>query len=131
MINNKFIHVFLRNPLRTYNKAKKVFKKPKLKFKFSPAYYSHSLIAIVATDIGWKDKFDTPRFEIDPYIWIHFWKWDLMWYWEADDQYWEQLLWYVYYTQGLPYIFKARNTWPWEDMEGNSTWEDKYLKHEI
>ncbi len=47
-------------------------------------------------------------------------------------------LWYLYYsgtiTQGLskvPNIEIARKNWPWQDMQRNSTWENKYLKDEI
>ena len=44
------------------------------------------------------------------------------------------VLWYLYYSktisQGLndePDIQKAKKSWPWQDMKGNSTWTDEFL----
>jgi hypothetical protein len=98
-------------------------------------------------DVGWKDKYDTPRFEYPPYIWIHIYKWNWVWYWDFSksfglanpkeyiDEYWEQALWYLYYyntySQGLldkPNIEKAKENWPWQDCETKkSSWNNKFL----
>lgn len=102
-------------------------------------YNYHHLF--VTSDVQWKDKYDTPRYEGPPYIGINLFKYSLIFYWEPYihqwddlDQYWEQALWYLYYTntisQGLndkPDIQKAKESWPWQDMQGNSTWSDKFL----
>jgi hypothetical protein len=143
----KWIYISISNPKKTMNKVREVFKPLKCKFKFrvnnwypvlwcsKPAY-----IQIMSYDVQWKDKYDTPRYEYPPAIWIHLFKWNFIWYWtiEHDEQYWEQALWYLYYsgtiTQELgkvPNIEIARKNWPWIGMDGNSTWEDKYLKDEI
>ena len=152
----KWIYLSISNPKKTINKLKGIFKPLKCYFKFSvnkwtpypvlwvskPAY-----IHIMSSDVGWKDKDDTPRFEYPPYIWIHIYKWNLVWYWDLPDSigyipetdhiddYWEQALWYLYYTntisQGLldkPNIEKAKESWPWEYYKTKkSTWNNKFL----
>lgn len=143
-----WIYLYLINPLTTYKKAKGVFKPLQLYFRcgknINPdGWYSKpAFLQIVTKDVSWKDKYDTPRFESSPCIWIHFYKYDLIWYWGLpthqyleQDEYWEQLLWYVYYyntySQGLldkPDINKARESWPWTYYKSEkSTWNDKYL----
>lgn len=97
-------------------------------------------ITIRSCDVGWKDKYDTPRYEQPPYIWIHIFGINFIIYWVLVDSkletsdYWEQALWYLYYyntySQGLldePNIVIARKSWPWHDMEGNNTWNDKFF----
>lgn len=152
----KWIYLSLENPLKTMKKLKGVFKPLKLYFRFTKDIYAPypvlwvsepSYIQIMFHDVGWKDKYDTPRFEYHPYIWIHIYKWNFVWYWDFSksfglanpkeyiDEYWEQALWYLYYyntySQGLldkPNIEKAKESWPWQDYETKkSTWSDKFL----
>jgi hypothetical protein len=151
----KWIYLSISNPKKTINKLKGIFKPLKCYFKFDvnkwtpypvlwvskPAY-----IHIMFHDVTWKDKFDTPRYEVPPYIWIHLFKWNFLWYWNLPDtieynlksdyidDYWEQALWYLYYyntySQGLldePNIEKARESWPWQDTHNNSSWNNKFL----
>ena len=95
----------------------------------------------------WKDKYDTPRYEVPPYIWIHLYKLNLVWYWDLSphqykeiDDYWEQALWYLFYYEdnyldnnskdnlNAPDINKARENWPWRDYKTKlSSWNDKFL----
>ena len=148
-INLKYLYVDIVNPKKTMNKLKGIFKPLKCCFKHGKNLStSHllwvskpHLIQIVIHDVGWKDKYDTPRFECSPYIWIHIFKWDLIWCWSLplhqkhrEDEYWEQALWYLYYnktiSQGLnnyPDIKVAKESWLWQDMNGNSTWTDEFL----
>jgi len=150
------IYIDISNPKKTMNKLKGIFKPLKLYFRFTKDIYAPypvlwvsepSYIQIMFHDVGWKDKYDTPRFEYHPYIWIHIYKWNFVWYWDFPksfrlanpkkyiDEYWEQALWYLYYyntySQGLldkPNIEKARENWPWQDCETKkSTWNDKFL----
>jgi hypothetical protein len=145
----KYLYIDISNPKKTMNKLKGVFKPLKLYFRFTidkwapyPVLWvsKPSYIQIMFEDIGWKDKYDTPRFEYHSYIWIHIHKWNFVWYWDLPlhesyiDEYWEQALWYLYYTntisQGLinkPNIEKAKESWPWLDRHGNSTWNNKFL----
>jgi hypothetical protein len=149
----KYLYIDIKNPKKTINKLKGIFKPLKCYFKFDvrtpypvlwvskPAY-----IHIMFHDVTWKDKFDTPRYEVPPYIWIHLFKLNFLWYWNLPDtieynlksdyidDYWEQALWYLYYyntySQGLldePNIEKARESWPWQDTHNNSSWNNKFL----
>ena len=152
----KFLYISIVNPKKTINKLKEIFKPLKLYFRFTKSIYAPypvfwvskpAYIQIMSQDIGWKDKYDSPRFEHHPYIWIHIYKWNFVWYWDLPDsigynlkidyieEYWEQALWYLYYyntySQGLldkPDIEKAKESWPWEDYKTKkSSWNDKFL----
>lgn len=146
----KYLYIDISNPKKTMNKLKGIFKPLKRYFRSEQGLYAPypvlwvsepHFIQIMFHDVGWKDKYDTPRFEYPPYIWIHIYKWNWVWYWslplhqvDKDDEYWEQALWYLYYTntisQGLinkPDIQKAKESWPWQDMRGNSNWTDEFL----
>lgn len=145
-----WINIYIRNPFKTMKKLKGVFIPLKRYFKFctdekfwSPFIYcpKPEKILIITSDVGWKDKWYTPRYEEPPYIWIHLFKYNWIWYWELPnekymDDYWEQALWYLYYAsynkkkKGYDEldINKARETWPWVDYETKqSNWNDKFL----
>jgi len=144
----KYLYISISNPKKTLNKLKGVFKPLKCYFKFSDKNWNPVLwcsnpswIQIVAQDVGWKNKYDTPRYEYVPYVWIHIFKWNFIWYWDmlphqtmeiAD--YWEQALWYLYFYDNTSYgcdkpnIEKARESWPWIDsITKQSTWTNKFL----
>lgn len=82
-------------------------------------------------ELGWKDKFGTPRFEWSPSFQIYFFKWQFCIWWNApeikdEDAYWEMILWYLHYSNKD--IVKAENTWEWRDYNTNkSTWNKEYL----
>ena len=93
-----------------------------------------ALIHIVSRDVMWKDKYETPRHEDSPYIWIHLFGYDFLWYWTIrevvkdgfDMDYWEQALWYLYYSNSD--LKKAEETWPWTQYNSDeSTWDKNYL----
>lgn len=121
---NQWFSVCIEHPLKTWKKAKKYFKKPKTTIHFfsNPIYncpyasynYIAKIIDIRVFDIGWKDKFSTPRHERSPYVWICFFKrfgfsinWHIYYYNEfgekqcGDIYYWEYLLDYIYYNKNL------------------------------
>lgn len=87
-------------------------------------------IAFYKVRLGWKDKFSSPRFEWAPTLGVIFFNWQLHIYLESPgdfDNYWEQILWTEFYSDGC--IKKAKKTWPWRDHETNkSSWDNKYLK---
>ena len=147
----KWIYLSISNPKRTMNKLKGIFKPLKCYFKMDknawapdpvlwvsrPAY-----IHIMSSDVGWKDKNDTPRFEYPPYIWIRIFKINLLWYWDLPlhqkgiltEDYWEQALWYLYYYGNISYkcskpnINKAKESWPWQNYKTKeSSWSDEFL----
>lgn len=136
------MYCYLKNPFKTIYKVRKVFKFPKFRFKccINPIcrpfiWCNPNKIMFVSKDLGWKDKYDTPRYEEPPYVWIKIYKFELILWFEEDPDYWEQILWYLYYygndTQyrnSKPDIKVAKNSWPWETTNGISTWNDKYLR---
>ena len=76
----KWIYISLENPLKTIKKLKGIFKPLKRYFRYSFKEWDYSpvlwcsrpaYIHIMSVDVGWKDKFDTPRYEYPPAIWIH------------------------------------------------------------
>ena len=145
-----WIYIFITNPFKTMNKLKGVFKPLKCYFKVTTDWRTipitwcsrPSYISIIFEDVGWKDKWSTPRYEDPPYIWIHLFGLNFLWYWTLPphqwkdvDDYWEQALWYLYYYKNIsqgrldaPNIDKARESWPWQDYETKkSSWNDKFL----
>lgn len=102
----------------------------------SPGYRGR-ILGVNACGVGWKDKYETPRFESSPHIFITlfgiiginiFWGYRYNWHeeerWDISD-YWEQALWCIYYCDGD--LDKGRKTWPWSS-NGISTWDEKYVK---
>jgi len=101
------------------------------------------LLSIVIRDVQWKDKWYTPRHEENPFISIAlFKKFFFNWEWRLNkefswdnDNYWEQALWYLYYAsynkekKGYDEldINRAKETYPWTDMNNKSIWEDKFI----
>lgn len=85
--------------------------------------------SIGAYGLGWKDKWNSPRFEWCPAFYIFFFKWQFIITWTApdgdSDRYYEVILQYLYYQDKD--IEKTRKNWGWVDSEGRSTWEEKYL----
>ena len=147
-IFKNWIYINLTNPFRTMNKLKGVFKPLKCYFRFGQPnkwYSKPALIHIVSQDVGWKDKYNSPRFEGCPYIWIHIWKLNLYWFWglhqfqfSKDEDYWEQALWYLHYYGNTSYgsdkpdIRKARESWAWtiwneKKNDWTDSWNDKFL----
>lgn len=125
----------IANPLKTWWSARKIFNRPKISYYFGkwisglPVYKGNIPypIGIFSYDLLWKDKYDTPRYEYPPAINIVFFrKYQLLIWLEQDVKYWEQLLWYLYYSDKD--IFEAKKSWPWRDLNKISTWSDKYIK---
>jgi hypothetical protein len=104
-------------------------------FKLFGNYYWLQIgtpISIVKYGLGWKDKFESPRFEWNPSFQIYFFYWQFCIWWgspygvKADDLYFEMILWYSRYA-GRD-IKKAEETWGWADWyTKKSTWNDKFL----
>lgn len=80
--------------------------------------------------LGYKDKFDAPRMEWCPSFQIYFFEWQFCMWWIApvgfSDPYYEQVLWYLKYSDKD--IVKAKETWGWINHDTKeSTWNDDYL----
>lgn len=152
--DNKLFHFEWENPFWTMNKLKGVFKPLKRYFVWGrnihpPVIYCSKLepIFIRCRDLEWKDKWNTPRYEEPPHIWIYLFGLHFFWYWDLPktlfynpkkdiiDDYWEQALWYLYYAsynrkkKGYDEldINKARNKWPWRSENNTSSWNNKFL----
>ena len=81
-------------------------------------------------DLGWKDKFDSPRHEWNPQWQLLFFGWELHCWWvspiDENNQYWEQILRYISYSNKD--IIKAEKEWGWTNMTTKeSTWNKNYL----
>lgn len=115
--------ISIENPFKTWWKARKYFKFPNIRIRFSTSktfcpyassYWRGKILDILIHDLYWKDKYDSPRHERNPLIyiclfsrfslWIIFYK---KWIDEFGDEqnysmeYWEYLLDYLYYTKSL------------------------------
>lgn len=111
---------------------KGVFKPPRRKVYFGGRRYFHKIFSFNSHDLLWKDKFSTPRMEHPPTATIQFYKWSIMITWLPpkgvdEDDYWEQVLWYLYYYEEYgsdkPDIKLAEEKWPWTYMGTEiSTW---------
>lgn len=91
-------------------------------------------IYIGSHGLGWKDKFNSPRFEWTPSFYIFFFKWQFMIWWTApddnNDDYYEMILWYLKYSDKD--IKKAEETWGYVDYKTKeSTWNKKYILHSL
>jgi hypothetical protein len=82
--------------------------------------------------LGWKDKYDTPRFEWPPAFYIYFFRWQFCIFWvsptdDRTDKYYEQKIWLEKYCNND--YNKAKETWPWVDGKTKvSTWNDNFFE---
>lgn len=110
------------NPLYHWFKVRKYFKRPKIGlyygkitwrfgFPIRRDYYNR-VLDFRSSALGWKDKYDSPRFEWHPYIMITFLrKWQIIWtfYYEIEHV-WEAILDVLYYNKSIEEAIKE-NTW--------------------
>ena len=99
---------------------------------FSNYYYIAIGFPIIVhtNELGWKDKFNSPRFEWPPAFYIYIFKWQFCIWWNAPDKnndlYYEMILQYLNYSNKD--IVKAEQDWGWVDCETRlSTWNKDYL----
>lgn len=94
-------------------------------------------VAFKTVHLGWKDKYNSPRFEWAPSFQVWFFKWQFVMWWEVPvdvDRYFEQALWYLFYHEDYgsdkPDIKLAKENWPWRDGETKeSSWDDSFNQH--
>lgn len=113
----------IENPLKTWWKAKKYFKFPNISIRFSnnknsfpyaSKFWQGKLLDINIHDVYWKDKYNSPRHERNPLIyiclfsrwslWIVFHKTFINEFGDKTDEsihYWEYMLDYLYYSKSL------------------------------
>ena len=117
------VHININNPFKTWWKARKYFKRPSIKCHFGLLKYSFpyanrdyigKIIDISIHDVGWKDKYDSPRRARNPYVRIclfRLFRFEISTRINAltetgkvEDRsmfYWEYLLDYLYYSKSL------------------------------
>lgn len=118
------------NPIYHWWKARKYFQFPYIKFYMGKPHwffgfpinkkYINPFIDIRSSAVGWKDKYDSPRHEWNPYISITFFrKFRLLWIFTYcndrsnliyDTATWEAILDYIYYNKNIEQCIK-NNTW--------------------
>lgn len=122
-----------KNPLYYWWKVRKIFKKPPLHVHIGKYTYillcdwiKSPKIQLAFNGLGWKDKYDSPRYEYFPNILFKFFNWEIriFWSWQyqcdegiimdsqyvSDDAYWETILDMVVYNKTLNEAMD-RNTW--------------------
>lgn len=80
----KWFNFYLENPFKTWWKARKYFKRPKISINFftHPMYncpyasfkYIGKILDIKSCDVSYKRKYESICFEAAPYIWLCFFK---------------------------------------------------------
>lgn len=119
MIINEYFDICVENPLKSYNKIKKYFKalKPRFKIGFNKGN-GPKILMLNSFDITWKDKWNTPRHEINPRIAISLFNYihinieftlkeDSM----NDMVYWEAALYWLHYKKSLHRAVKNATGW--------------------
>lgn len=128
-----YFDFYIENPFKTFNKIKKFFIKPKFNIVYNCWYYSKynpKILSLYITDVIWKDKYNTPRFEINPKLdIILFRRWHFRLEFGFDNggcydmTYWETALNWIYYNKTLQ-----------ESVDEASGWvdsENKPIKYKI
>ena len=126
-----YIYIKIKNPLRTWRKAKECFRKPHVKIHFfsnihhncpyASIFNVSKILCIISEDVQWKWKWGDVRHERDPYIWVCFFRtfgfsinYKVFYRDELGKKedggmyYWEYLLQYLYVNNK---ILKAPDVW--------------------
>lgn len=120
----KWFNIYIENPFKTWWKVRKYFKRPKWEchFHLVKTYKGYpyatwnwlgKILDINIHDVWWKDKWNTPRHERNPLIYIclfrkfaftaipHIWYYDEFGEKHSRDMtYWEYVLDFLYYKKG-------------------------------
>jgi hypothetical protein len=162
-LNNKYFSFHIENPLKTWWRARKYFRFPRPSIQvFCSKWYilkhrlcvrtDKKILSIDISDLEWKDKFDSPRFEEFPYIFVSLfnfigfsidfsgitYKDELNNIQDMNVGYWEYLLSYLYYTHNLKDVdYWYRDSKVYKELDKIGTALDgsqdtyKYVKYTI
>lgn len=88
-------------------------------------------IMLKITNLGWKDKYNMPRFEWNPSVIFYFFKYQIAVLYQPQiedwDTYWEMYLWWRDYCNRD--ISLAESSWGWIDEQTQeTTWNKNNLK---
>lgn len=130
----KYFDFYLENPLRTYNKVKKYFKPIKLKWElFFGKSNKAKILELNSFDVLWKDKYNTPRHELNPRIMLSLFNYIHLYIWfNVEDSfndmaYWESILTWIYYNEGLCDSIKECTGW----IQFNEEGEEEFIKFKL
>lgn len=123
MLNNRYFKIYLENPLKTYWKARKIFKFPTIKFRFWYGKLNSSkILDFTSFDLIWKWKFDDIRHESNPRIELSFFnKIHFTWEFTYNDNMdglmvWEAILGYLYLHYSIQEAID-NNIWRYGDKK--------------
>ena len=151
----KYFAWSIENPFKTWWKARKYFKFPNIaihfsnnkhSFPYASKFWQGKLLDINIHDVYWKDKYNSPRHERNPLIFIYILGLSIWIYpkiykigefgnkEDGDIYYWEYLLNYLYYTKTL----KLTDIWTYNSkiakkciQYGNTEEEDKWEYYKL
>lgn len=87
---------------------------PKWRFKFIREQpFTWYPIVIWRPEVYWKDKYETPRIELEPWISIRIFTFDF--WWRKDEDQCEWWIWLHKYNKGN--LREALSSWPWRTVE--------------
>ena len=104
-------------------------KKPKFRvyFRINKSFYSWKPNIYFNRWLLWKDKFESPRVEMDPKLLISF-LWFQLDIIRGNDDDWEWWLWVMKYNGGNENW--ARKSWPWgKNVEGVFVQSTPWIKY--
>lgn len=126
----------ITNPFKLYNKIKKYFRplKPKVYFDNMKGN-SAKILEICSFDVTWKDKWNSPRHELNPHIMISLFNrfhWRIEFTLNDDDYlndmvYWESALNWLYYGFSLSEAIKNSTGWNKFNKETNEEESIKFV----
>lgn len=150
------INIHIDNPFATWWKARKYFKRPSLKFSFGLLKYSFpyahrryigKIIDVDIHDVGWKDKYNSPRHERNPYLWICLFRLirfeigtyipeltETGRYRDGSMHYWEYMLDYLYYSKTLKINYcweTSSKVYKYIKYFGNEDGEDQVVPYKM
>lgn len=97
-------------------------RKPKNDWYICKYHVFNFIPKITINELLWKDKWDSPRVEQLPSVFIR-WLWWELGIISESDQYYEQTLWKDKYCDGD--LTRAKYSWPWiNPITKLSTWID-------
>lgn len=127
----RLFNFYYENPFKTMKELKGFFVSLNtyITLKAPPFFSRGKILDFYSTDVIWKDKYDSPRFEFEPRVQITlFSKFTLTITWKLPkhlqhldiEDYWEQALWFLYYYDTISYgrlskpdIEKAKESYPY------------------
>lgn len=149
-MKQKYFDIYCENPLKTYNKIKEYFLPIKPKFQWSFGKLQKAkILEINSFDLTWKSKWNEPRHEYNPRVFISLFNYIHLYIeWTLDKNsmddmvYWEAALWWMYFGKSLPEAVDKSVGWQnynketdsYEDMQFillKEPWQTMYNNNDL